>query len=73
MPSLLMSGVELMLVGMGTVFFFLTTLVFATIGMSKLVSRIQPAVVVSETQQDDELAAITAAIHMHRKRNSSRK
>lgn len=68
-------GVELMLFGMGTVVVFLALLVVATTAMSAFVGRYFP-----ETQKissgtgkpaaaDGEVvAAITAAIHQHRRR-----
>lgn len=40
--SLIDQGINLMLFGMGTVFVFLTILVFATTLMSKLVNRFAP-------------------------------
>ena len=61
-----------MLIGMGTVFVFLTLLVFATKAMSALAQRLQPAGVVpphkQEQQQQDEqvVAAIAGAIAQHR-------
>ena len=62
-----------MLVGMGTVFFFLTVLVGATTLMSRLLGRVAPAQVptVSGSDQvtDDEVAAIAAAIQTHRQRS----
>jgi oxaloacetate decarboxylase gamma subunit len=71
-PSdLITQGFELMLVGMGTVFVFLTILVFATTAMSKLVSRFFPpekVPVVVEGVSSEEVAAITAAIARHRQR-----
>lgn len=63
MSGLMASGIELMLVGMGTVFVFLTLLVGATTLMSTLVQKIVPPAVKDES--DDEIAAITAAIHLH--------
>lgn len=68
-----------MLYGMGTVFTFLTLLVFATILMSYLVSRFsateEPPKSAIETNSTAKmqpshqvLAAIKAAITMHRKR-----
>jgi oxaloacetate decarboxylase (Na+ extruding) subunit gamma len=70
--SLLLQGVQLMLVGMGTVFVFLTLLVFATRAMSALVLRWQPRSVTVPPGQvpgvsDDEIAAITAAISAYRR------
>ncbi len=76
--SLLYQGAELMLVGMGTVFAFLSLLVIATTLMSRLVQRYLPesepapataATRVAAGDEDAELiAAIGAAIHMHRSR-----
>jgi oxaloacetate decarboxylase gamma subunit len=69
MESTLMNqGLELMLVGMGTVFVFLTSLVIAMSVMASVVARLAPAVVESVT--DEEIAAITAAITAHREKHS---
>lgn len=63
----IVQGLELMVAGMGTVFVFLTVLVFATSGMSYLVRRFLPVPVVEEAGvSEDEVAAITAAIVRHR-------
>jgi oxaloacetate decarboxylase gamma subunit len=74
MTPLLDAGVELMLIGMGTVFFFLTLLVFATGLMSRLVMRYAPAVagVVGSVDRGDEeeVAAISVAIAEHRRKNN---
>ena len=73
--NILQQGFDLMLYGMGTVFVFLTVLVFATRAMSAVVSRWQPASVdlpkqpaqVAGTVEDQQLlAVISAAIHAHR-------
>lgn len=40
--NLIDQGINLMLFGMGTVFVFLTVLVFATTFMSKVVNRLMP-------------------------------
>lgn len=70
MGPLLLSGVELMLIGMGTVFTFLTLLVVATTLMSKLIQRMLPQPVLSDSENNNpsaqEMAAIAAAIHQHR-------
>ncbi len=68
MSPLVSEGLNLALYGMGTVFVFLTVLVFATMSMSWLVLKTMPA---SEPEQSDpsnskKMAAITAAIHAHR-------
>ena len=66
--DLLYQGLELMLVGMGTVVVFLTALVGATALMSRVIMRLQsvPASVVDAEAL--EVAAITAAINEHRRR-----
>ena len=66
--TLLDQGITLMLVGMGTVFVFLTLLVVAMTGMAGIIERLAP--VVEEGVTDEEVAAITAAITAHRHRHS---
>jgi sodium pump decarboxylase gamma subunit len=68
-PSLIDQGLTLMLVGMGTVFVFLTILVAAMSTMAFLVRRLTPTVP-DIGASDDEVAAITAAITTHRKTRS---
>lgn len=63
---MLNQGIMLMLVGMGTVFLFLTALVAATSLMSRLIVRLQPP---AADGQAEEIAAISAAITKHRSRN----
>ena len=53
-----------MLAGMGTVFTFLTILVFAMTMMSTIVKRLR---VVETDPSDEEVAAISAAITRHRR------
>ena len=55
-----------MLVGMGTVFVFLTLLVFALGVMTRFARMFEPEVVVSDEIKPDEVAAITAAVARHR-------
>ncbi|MCZ6643101.1 MAG: OadG family transporter subunit [Gammaproteobacteria bacterium] len=62
--DVLSAGVELMLVGMSTVFVFLTLLVIATTAMSAAIQRFLP----TDAASPEELAAITAAVHRHRQR-----
>jgi len=62
--DLLGRGFELMLVGMGIVFVFLTVLVGATTLMSRVVRRFRPAN--GSPDKEEEIAAITAAIARHR-------
>ena len=66
--TLLEQGLSLMLVGMGTVFVFLTALVLAMTVMANIVKRMTPRV--EEAVSDEEVAAITAAIALHRKNKS---
>ncbi len=65
MPETLIDqGLTLMLAGMGTVFTFLTVLVFAMSMMSTIVKRLQ---IVATDPSDEEVAAISAAITRHRR------
>ena len=66
--TLLEQGLSLMLVGMGTVFVFLTALVLAMTVMAAIVKRMTPRV--EDAVSDEEVAAITAAIALHRKNKS---
>lgn len=72
MSETLAAGLQLMLVGMGTVFSFLTLLVFATGGMSALVQRFvnipaSTSIPASASNPvEEEVAAITAALTIHR-------
>jgi oxaloacetate decarboxylase gamma subunit len=74
--DLVSRGLELALIGMGTVFVFLTLLVFATGAMSRLVLRFAPeepapsgATPAPAAGEDPELVAvIAAAIRLHRER-----
>lgn len=54
-----------MMVGMGTVFVFLTVLVAGMSLMSALVAHFAATAVVADAS-DEEVAAITAAITLHR-------
>ena len=65
--TLLDQGLTLMLVGMGTVFVFLTMLVAGMTLMAAIVRRLTP-VVADSAATDEEVAAITAAILRHRKK-----
>ena len=76
--ELLQQGVQLMLYGMGTVFVFLSILVFGTSLMSAIIARFNdedPTVVgepppsPSTTDNNQLLAAISAAIHAYRSRH----
>jgi len=68
--DLLTRGLELMLVGMGTVFLFLTSLVLATQLMSFLVRRFSapPLTVDDVSVEADTVAAIAAAVAAYRRR-----
>jgi len=65
--GLLNQGVTLMLVGMGTVFSFLTILVMAMSLMSSIVVKFA-ASGSDDDVSPEEVAAITAAIAVHRKK-----
>ena len=64
-PTLLDQGLMLMLVGMGTVFVFLTILVAGMSLMAWIVNRMMRAPADGGVS-DEEVAAITAAIARHR-------
>jgi oxaloacetate decarboxylase gamma subunit len=76
MNELLSSGIELMLIGMGIVFGFLTMLVIAIGAMSSLVQRFfpeMPGIHPALGQHGDDpsvMAAISAAVHQYRKKYS---
>lgn len=80
MAGLLSSGIDLMLIGMGIVFMFLTMLVFAINIMSALVQHFfpeppMPALPVSMPKADgldkSTVAAISAAVHQYRNQHSN--
>ena len=62
-------GVSLMLLGMGTVFVFLSVLVFAVTLMSKLITAWSKTVTVSEQNSipKSHVAAVVAAIDLYEK------
>ena len=74
-----------MLVGMGTVFVFLTLLVMATLGMSTLIQRFFPPVATAPAvpqhavgasagePHEEEIAAITIALRQHLKRTEDQR
>jgi len=64
--SLLDQGITLMLVGMGTVFAFLTILVIGMSMMSSIAMRFTPVENDNNDPSEEEIAAITAAIAQHR-------
>lgn len=75
MAELMSSGIELMIVGMGIVFLFLTMLVYAIQLMSVLVQRFFPEAppasvmvrpVSNNTPDKATVAVITAAVHQYR-------
>ena len=68
-PTLIDQGLTLMLVGMGTVFVFLTILVAAMSLMAVIARRFAPTVP-DTGAGEDEVAAIAAAITLHRKTRS---
>lgn len=66
--TLLEQGVTLMLVGMGTVFVFLSVLVAAMVALSALSAKFVTSAI-DTAASDEEVAAITAAIAQHRHSN----
>lgn len=68
-PTLLEQGLTLMLVGMGTVFVFLTVLVGAMSLMAVIARRLTREFA-DGSASDEQIAAITAAIARHRKTHS---
>jgi len=72
--SPIIQGLELMVAGMGTVFVFLTLLIFATTGMSALVRRFTPAPAPEASGvSEEEVAAIAAAVARHRRSRGAQK
>lgn len=73
--TLIDQGINLMLFGMGTVFLFLTILVFATLFMSRVVQRFTPEQLGTEATTANRpdlpaphiVEAIQQAIAQHRK------
>ncbi|MDD9960710.1 MAG: oxaloacetate decarboxylase [Gammaproteobacteria bacterium] len=69
--DLLVEGVALMLVGMGSVFAFLLILVFATMALGSVAQRFamhwQTVADGGEGPSLEEAAAIAAALHRHRR------
>ena len=78
--ELISQGVELMFLGMGTVFVFLALLVFVVSRMSRFAGWVEsrlpkPATPVatpaaSAIGSGEHIAAITAAVHLYRARRS---
>lgn len=67
MEPLLSAALQLMFVGMGTVFFFLTLLVLAMLLMSRLLHHITPVAEPAEgIIPREHVAAISAAIAKYR-------
>ncbi|WP_114417260.1 OadG family protein [Marinospirillum perlucidum] len=82
-PDLITEGLNLLILGMGFVFVFLTLLVVATTLMSKSINHFFPeaeepapakagkAAALPTEQNSEVIAAISAAIHLHRHRNKN--
>ena len=68
MSDLVLAGLEIMLIGMGAVFFFLALLVFFSTMMSRLVHRIMPPQDTVDLDRDNLAAVISAAVTAHRNR-----
>jgi len=66
--NLVSDGALLMLIGMGTVFVFLSILVFFTSMLQRVIGteKSQSAVSLVPATQQDEIVAITAAVHAYR-------
>ncbi|MBF0193688.1 MAG: OadG family protein [Magnetococcales bacterium] len=71
-------GIELMFLGMGTVFVFLAVLVFFVTKMSELAQKIEKSQPQPQTQtprptvaatNSDHIAAISAAVHQYRSKH----
>jgi oxaloacetate decarboxylase (Na+ extruding) subunit gamma len=73
--NLISDGIFLMLTGMGTVFIFLSLLVFLTHMLYRLLGEelIVPAALAAEANNDDEIAAATAAVHAYRSKHGVKK
>jgi oxaloacetate decarboxylase gamma subunit len=74
MNEMMSAGVEIMLVGMGTVFLFLAMLIVAVNLMSKTIQRFSSQEIsnpVFEHQIDPSIiAAISTAVHHYRNKNT---
>lgn len=72
--ELLFDGINLMLIGMGTVFLFLSVLVVSVIGMSKLAFRLAPMKQKAQSERlgptekmpPEHIAVISAAVRRYR-------
>lgn len=78
MDAMLSTGLQLLVVGMGVVFAFLVLLVIIIKQVTKLIERYAPEPVpvapvikhpVSVKQDTEVTAAISAALHQHRKKH----
>jgi oxaloacetate decarboxylase (Na+ extruding) subunit gamma len=75
--ELISKGLELMVLGMGTVFVFLAVLVFTVTKMSELVQKYEKNLPQPEAEPDpaaattnnNHIAAISAAIHQYRSKH----
>ena len=73
MNPLLVNGLELMLIGMGTVFVFLILLVLVTRLMSVLINKYafeagpHPSTARTDVIDDDLRQVIIEAVHLHRR------
>jgi oxaloacetate decarboxylase gamma subunit len=76
MNEMMSSGIELMLMGMGSVFLFLALLVFAIKTMAAIIARYfpDPTIELAMPKKDTDplvIAAISAAVHQYRSKNST--
>ena len=70
--NLILEGVQLMLVGMGMVFVFLSVLVVVTSFMPRIFKPEEQVLSAQTTSSvsDEEVAAISAAVHQYRSNKS---
>lgn len=69
MSEMILAGIELMFIGMATVFVFLTLLVLLVSAVAKIIQRLSPP----SAQEDIDanvVAAISASVHKYRQKHS---
>ncbi len=76
MNEMMSAGIELMVIGMGIVFLFLALLVMAIKMMAAVIARYFPdptlELIIPKKDNDPQvIAAISAAIHQYRSKNST--
>lgn len=68
--SLFESSLQLMLMGMGSVFIFLVLLVFSTMLMSFVVKKLSPVALPLINASDADIAAVAAVAFMRHKKSN---